>query len=431
MNRLRVLLIFILVVIITGCNNFRLERPLPNNENKRLVKVEAFDELANPSGVKAENGRFYFIALEDEGLNYYSFSLVTNKVQNILKGIGGYEALIPMKDKQVVYIDVKGDLKYLNNHQEITIDKKITGVNYPNILVSADKTMILYTREIDGQQSVFSYDVDTKEKRRIIPSLEKTDYENFMLSRLSHTGEYFLLSNRLIYDTEGNYLAAINTTSARWAPNDRWLAYIMVGEGSEDINIGEIKTKLGKSFCIFSMEKLEERELFHNDEGFIDPIDVIQWSEDSKVVAISAGKVIKSSGYLEGIDYDKILVYQLDADVSNEIKDMDYNFYQILFDTLIFGNNLGERQPAVIVGIEEKNQMVIEEPLLINNKDMFVITHEDKGYLINGKNLMEIDKEGNRNVIYTFPWEVDEVYYEEVNKLFVILDSNKEVYLLK
>lgn len=176
----------------------------------------------------------------------------------------------------------------------------------------------------------------------------------------------------------------------------------------------------------------KDRIIYEDTTGLIDPIDNIQWSKDASKVSIAVGEITKTPyGELEKVDYNKIFVYNLLQQDSTEVKNMPYNYHEILFNNYIYASSLGKRDILEIVSIDGGDRRKYENPKLLNGQDMFVISHNREAYFLDKQNLMMFTSQGQEKVIIQLPWEVSEVYFDTKTRKFIFINKDRNIYLLK
>ncbi|KAB3540985.1 hypothetical protein F8154_00250 [Alkaliphilus pronyensis] len=420
------------VVMLASCSEIGRERPLPQNDLS-IKEADLKQDIYNINGVEVKDGSLYFTGRTEEGFNYY---LINNGSQEevIFEGLENYEWFTPLKERDALYVDYKSQLYHLAQEKRIKIDEGVSGVKATNVIVSPDRKAVLYTKTTEEKDKLILLSLDNYNLKVIKDELSEDQLEDFVrTTHWSENGGYFVLNNKEIYNKEGGYIAEIDALSLKWAPNDELIAYIKTPATNEEnsIIVSETKTNIGSDFCIFSLKDLNSKALFSTREGLLNVNDVIQWNDSSNRVAIAVGNIKKIDNHFEGIDYKKILVFDLEQDKTKILDNMDYNFYKFIFDDYITAYSLGKREPLLVMNIATSKTKLFNGPLMLNSRDMFVISQKNKGYLVNNNNLMEIDSKGKEKMIYTFPWEVKEVYYDPKHNSLIIINNNEKIYWLK
>lgn len=431
MMSLYVMLICILINSI-GCGNARnKEENTEPNQKEVLIPVNSVQGFTSMNGFKAEDGKFYFTGIQNNRWGFYELDLNTHAIEEVYGKIGEYDVFIPIEKYGAIYVDVDGNLYIRQDGKDRKIDEEIYGTYSPNLLVSPDGKGILYTKGKQENASLYRYLIGEASPIRIKEKISPDAFFTFSYTtHWSNQSHYFIFNNKEIYDEAGKLYATINGTAAKWAPNDGRVAFIKEPKDLEknQIFVGDWKSYIGTQFYLFDLKQKKEKVVYENQNGIIDAIDNIQWAKDGSLVGLSVGEIQRTSnGALESIDYEKVFVHRIKDGWGKEIHKVPYNFYEILFDTHIYGSSIGKRDQVEIVEISSDARKVFDQPVILNARDMFIISSKDRGYLANGRALIEIDKEGRERKILELPWDINEMYLDHDSKKIII--TNKE-YLL-
>ncbi|SCY40152.1 TolB-like translocation protein [Alkaliphilus peptidifermentans] len=429
--------LFILIgftIILVSCGGiYPRERPLPQ-EGLALEEAIVDEGIRSKTGVDIANGKFYFTGMTDTGFNYYMINSSTMEKTIIFEGLENYDWFTPLMEEEALYVDYDGALYILSNGEGKQMEENITGTRRPNVVVSPDRKAVLYTKDSSMGHQLYLYDLNENNAILIKEALLEDEFLNFLrATHWSNHGDYFILNNEEIYDRNGSFIAQIEALSLKWSPNDEWIAYIASSPESEktSIIIGDRETFIGTDFCLFSLVDYSETVIYSREEGLINPIDAIQWNESSSRVAIAVGTIKMIEDYYEGMDYKEVLTYDIASDERNIIEKMPYNYYEFIFDDYLYVYNLGKREALVIMNVISREKIEFDAPLLLNSKDMFIITNGNLAYLINNNQLMEFTRDGEYNPLFTFPWPAEEVHYDSDEKQFIIINTDNNIYWLK
>ena len=433
MSKTKLIAVFIILLLATACSP--LQRIGQGDNSTRLQRLEEAEKFENLNGFKAEEGRFYFSGIMEGKLGFFSINLSTHEVEKEDWDIGEYDLYVPLKKQESIIVNFDGELIHRKENKDKRIAVDISGEYSPNVILSPDRRLLLYTTGSRQGATLYRYDIDNEEVKKIKDSITEEAFYTFHYTTLwSNKSGYFIHNNEEIYDDKGEGFAVIKATSAKWSPDDKYIAYIQMPQDIEEqrIQIGDWKSYIGNEFKLYNLKDRTDEVLFKNSEGYIDPVDSIQWSKDSTRVAISEGKIIKSvEGELEEMQYERVMVYGLKDSKSHTVNDMKYNHYEFIFNTLVYGNNFGIREAMEIVSIDREERKSFQNPVMLNSKELFVITHKDKGYFVNGRDLMHINKDGKASVLISLPWKIDEMYIDYETEQLIIINENMELYLVK
>lgn len=433
--------IIILVILIsnTACSQIKEYKGNKDRSNEvkrgQLFKVEAVDEFTSLNGFKVEDGIFYFSGIQGDQWVFYGLDLNSVKLKRRYDEIGDYDVYIPLKGKDAIYVDLDGKLFYTKSGVEKAIDEKIYGSYSPNILVSRDESVILYTKGSQEESSLYLYALGEKAPKLIKDKVSSDAF--FTFSYTTHWSDksgYFIFDNNEIYNKEGEFLSKIDATASKWSPNDDKIAFIRKPEDlkQNQIVIGDWQSYIGYEFAIFNIEQDKDETIYKNEEGLLDAIDNIQWGSDGKLVGISTGSIEKgSNSELERVNYEKIFVWNVDDAKGKEIENMPYNFYEILFDRYVYGSSIGKRDRVEIVEVWGENRKIFSKPVILNSEDMFVTTDENKAYLLDGKDLVQFNVNGTSSILVQLPWTVSEMYFDKKTEQLILINEQLEMFLLK
>lgn len=435
------LLFFIIVISLligyTGCsiNKGSIKDEVYNAKKGELFHVKNIDGFSSLSGFKVDGESFFFSGTKEGSWGYFKLDLSNMGLKKIYDTIGGYDVFIPLEGQDAIYVDLDGRLFVRKNGKDKKIDENIHGMYSPNILVSPDQKGILYIKGKEGEAGLYRYMLDEDVPIKIKDSISKEAFFTFTFTtHWSNKSHFFIFDNNEVYDSHGKLYAVINGTAAKWSPNDEMIAFIRKPQNLKDkqIFIGDWKSYIGSEFAIFNIDNRSDETIYKNDIGLIDAIDSIQWAKDSSLIAISVGKINKSkSGELESTDYEKIFVYNVESKMEAEVESMPYNFYEVLFHNYVYGSSIGKRDRIEIVQVFNKDRYKFEEPVILNNIDMFIISEDKAAYLISGNELIEFNIEGESRIIKKLPWEVSEMYFVPITNQLIIINKDLLLFVIK
>lgn len=429
---------FVILLVFIGCS----ADPIKNHNNTpinikkgELTQVNSVDKFTNINGFKIEDGKFYFSGIKNDKWGFYELNLQDYNIQQRYSQIGEYDVFIPLNGEDAIYINLDGELFIRRNGTDTKIDDEIYGVYSPNILVSSDQKGILYTKGEQENAALYMYMLDQKNPIKIREEVSSDAFFTFSYTtHWSNESHYFIFDNKEIYDNNGKLYDTIDATTAKWAPNDKVIAYIRKPKDLEGqkISIGEWKSHIGNEFALYYIDNKKDETIYESKIGLIDAIDSIQWAKDSSMVGLSVGKINKTpSGQLENIDYEKVYTYSLKNKISKEVNDMPYNFYEILFDKYIYGSSIGKRDKVEIVDVFEYKRKIFDTPVILNSKDMFIISTDNTAYLINGRKLMELRRDGGQEMMIELPWDISEMYWDSKTKQLILINKEYLLFVIK
>ncbi|AKL97164.1 hypothetical protein CACET_c37360 [Clostridium aceticum] len=428
-----VMVLIYIVLLLVACN----DNPDNHSDNKEnptaLQKVEGVKGFSTINGYKVEEGKFYFSATKKNEWNFYSLDLETQVLEKSHEEAGEYDLYIPIEEESAVYVDLEGQLFYRVGEEEKKIDEEIVGLHRPNLLISPNKTAVLYTKGSREKADLYLYYLDQDQSKLIKENIGEDAFQTFSFTtQWSHKTNYFIFYNSEIYDDEGKYYSTLEATTAKWAPDDKYIVYIRKPQEKEEVLIGDWRTYIGTELALLQIEEKEDKTIYENPMGLVDPIDSIQWSKDASKVSISTGEIIKAPhGEIEAVKYQEVFVYNLDSEKGILVENMPYNYYEILFDNYLYGSSLGKRDALELVEIYGKDRKVYENPVLLNSQDMFVISHEKEAFFLDGEKLIRRSREGKEEVVLSIPWEVNEIYFDKKTKKIIITSREVALYLFK
>ncbi|MBM7614993.1 hypothetical protein [Alkaliphilus hydrothermalis] len=400
---------------------------------ERLQKIEAMEPYREYSPFRVEEGRLYFTTLENDGLNVYRMNIKSKEVDKIFSRIEEYDSFVPLVEDEAVYVDAEGNLFHKKNGKEKKIDTQISGLNSPNVLIAPTRDGVLYTKGTHESSDLYMHLFEEDESRLIKRNITEEAYNNFSFAtQWSNERNYFVFNNNEVYNNKGEKISNIEATSMRWAPKDNYIAYIQKPDNREGnkVQIGHWQTYIGEKFILHNVDNGEEKVMLKTSYGLVDPIDSIQWSKNGEMTAVLEGKVNRGKeDVLEKIDYKGVQVYHIATEKLTKMEGLKFNFYQLLFNEYVYGKNLGEQGPLEIRPIGEGEEKTFKEPLMLNDKDLFMIINQDKAYLINGDELIQLDDKGESNSLMRFPWTPYAMYYDEKNQGLIIINEAKEMFL--
>ncbi len=434
MRKTRTLVLFFILLALSSCSP--LSRPEEkDSEVKKLVRVEETNKFQNLNGFKAEKGKFYFSGILEKKLGFFSLDLNNGKLEKEDWDIAEFDLYVPLENQESIIVNFDGELLHRKEGKDRKIDEDISGEYSPNILLSPDRQMLLYTKGPREKAALYRYDIIREEKKLIKDIISDEAFYTFHYTTLwSNAAGYFIYNNEEIYDDKGVFYSNISATSSKWSPKDDYIAYIQEPRNKEaaNIQIGDWKSSIGEAFHIFELRTKETKALFSSGEGFIDPVDSIQWSKDGTRVAISEGRIIMTANReLEEIQYKKVLLHDIENNKQYVIDDMPYNHYQFIFNSILYGNNFGVREPMEIINYEEAVRNSYESPVMLNSNDLFVIDYGESGYFVNGRSLMQITPNGEVTTFLRLPWKIDEMYIDDTTGQLIMINDAMELYLLK
>jgi len=423
-------MVLALVLLGTGCGPRALNRP----QGGKLEEITEIAALGEITGHRAAKGSFYFTAMNQEGYGYYALDLTSKEITLLFDQIDNYLSFIPIDAGKAIYVDEEDQLFYLEGEAHVKLDDDISGLNSPNVILSPDGTRVLYTKGIGAGASLYYIALPDGAPKRVIGALEEEAFNTFhFTTQWSNLGKYFTYYHQQVFDADANLVASFLGTSSKWSPTDEYIAFIKIPpeKDSNTITIGDWHTFVGRELMIYELESGRETIIFNDAEGFIDPIESIQWSPSGKKLAISHGKIVAQERYLEKINYDKILVYHLKTQKKESIEPMAYNFYNFLQEETLYGNNLGVKEALEVVSLQTKARTKFDTPVILNNRDMYRITDGEKAYLVDGQRLLEIDGKGENRQLMALPWELYSLYYDHETQTFIMINRDKGLYIIQ
>ncbi|SNS78527.1 hypothetical protein SAMN05446037_10218 [Anaerovirgula multivorans] len=433
MKRKSYILIIIMLIIgaLIGCNS----NPQEKNNSNKLQQVEEIQGFTSINGYKVQESRFLFTAVKKNEWNILSLDLESGNINSVHQDVEKYDLYIAIGETGAVYIDLEGQLFHRMEGKERKIDENVVGVHRPNLLLSPKQNAVLYTKGAGKEADVYVYFFQQEKPMLIKENIPEDAFANFSFTtQWSNKKNYFIYNNEEVYNDKGELYDTIEATSAQWSPMDQHIVFIKKPDDlqQKEIMIGNWSTYIGEELVLLNIEKKKEEIIYESPMGLIDPIDSIQWSKDGSKVGVSVGEITKAPhGELERVNYEKVFVYDVSTKEGVEMEEMPYNYYEILFDNYLYGSSLGRRDVLEIAAIYHEDRKKYETPVLLNSKDMFVISYEEEGYFLDGNNLIKITSEGKTEFLIELPWEVNEIYLEPKTKTFIITNRDMELYLLK
>lgn len=424
-------------IFLIGCNSNSLQRGNPAEEriSHKIQQVEAIQGFSTINGYKVQEGKFFFTGVKDNEWDFYCLDIASGEIKSIHQEAENYDLYIALGEKGAVYVDLDGKLYYRNGDIEKKVDENIIGVHRPNLLISPNQNAVLYTKGLREKADLYLYFFDKEEPQLIKKNISEEAFKNFSFTtQWSNKTNYFIYNNEEVYNNKGQLHCKIKATTAKWSPDDVYIVFIKRPDELEEnsIYIGDWNTYIGKELMVLRIEDKKEEKIYENPKGLIDPIDSIKWSKNASKVGISVGDIEKAShGELESIKYNKIFIYDLETGEAMEVEDMPYNYYEILFNNYLYGSSLGKRDVLEIVALEDRVRKRYDTPVLLNSKDMFLISYNEVGYFLDGKRLLKITSNGETEEMTVFPWEVNEIYLDPVTDNLIITNKNMEMYLMK
>ncbi|MBU5676035.1 hypothetical protein KQI88_06370 [Alkaliphilus sp. MSJ-5] len=431
--------ILVVLIVFIGCSKISKEesnKNLPINMKKgELLEVKSVEKFSSINGFKVEDGKFFFSGIKNDKWGFYALDLNSHSLEQRYSQVGEYDVFIPLNGRDAIYVDLDGRLFVRQNGNEKKIDEEIYGSYSPNILVSPDQKGILYTKGVQGESDLYRYMLDEDAPIKIKDKISNDAFFTFSYTtHWSNKSHYFIFDNREVYDSNGKLYDTIDATAAKWSPNDEMIAFIREPKilKNQQIFVGDWQSYIGTEFAVYNIDGKSDKTIYKNDIGLIDAIDNIQWSKDSSLVGLSVGKINRNTnGELENIDYEKIFIYSFKTKMGKEVGNMPYNFYEALFDTYIYGSSIGKRDRVEIVEVFKDNRKIFDKPVILNSKDMFVISYEDNAYLINGRELIEINRAGESKKIMDLPWDISEMYFDSKTRQLIITNKNYFLFVIK
>lgn len=428
-----VIMLALLMMLAVGCSpQRRLGERTYTTELRRVVEADKFQNI---NGFKVEKGRFYFSGVYEERLGFFSINLNNLQIEKEDWNVGEFDLYIPIEKHESVLVNFDSELIHRKNNKDKRVDSGVSGEYSPNLLLSPNKDFMLYTKGSREAADLYLYDIEAGKGKNIKRGITEEAFYTFQYTtQWSNSSRFFIFNNQEIYDNTGKLHDSIQAASTKWSPNDEYIAFIGLPEDLESnrIRIGDWVSYIGRDFNVYNVKSKNIKRVFSSPEGFIDPVESIQWSKDSGRAAILAGSIKRAEGEeLEEIEYDRVHVYDIAEDKKFQVEDMKYNHYQFVFDTLLYGNNFGMREPMVLVKIQTGERRSFDKPIMLNSKEPFVEMHRDSGYMINGRDILRIDREGEVSVLKSLPWEVDEMYLDTETEQLILINSEMEIYLLK
>jgi len=428
-----------ILIVFIGCSTEPSEKynknVLDDITRGELTPVKSVEKFSNINGFKIEDGKFYFSGIKNEKWGFYDLDLRNHSIEQRYSQVGEYDVFIPLNGEDAIYVNIDGELFIRQDNKDKKIDDEIYGSYSPNILVSPDQKGILYTKGEKDAASLYRYMLDEDDPIKIKESISADAFFTFSYTtHWSNKDHYFIFDNSEIYDDNGELYEVINGTAAKWSPNDEMIAFIRKPENLKDMQVfvGDWQSYIGTEFVIYRISDKNQETIYENNMGLIDAIDSIQWAKDSSLVGISVGKINKTaSGELENIDYEKVFTYSFKNKISKEVDKIPYNFYEVLFDTYIYGSSIGKRDRVEVVQVFEDNRKIFDKPVILNSKDMFVISQDNAAYLINGRELIELNKQGESKMIMELPWDISEMYLDIETQQLIIINEDYFLFVIK
>ncbi len=423
-------------LILLGLTILILANCADNKDRKiyKLQKIKNVDGFTSINGYKVEKGKFYFTGIKNDEWDLYSLDLGDQSLANYHQNIESYDLYIALKDKRAIYIDLDSNLYYRKEGGDVKIDDGITGFNRPNLLISPSQDAILYTKKQDQTIGLYIYDLQEGQSLLVREGLSKEALKNFTFtSQWSKKGNYFIYNNEEIYNRGGQLQTRIQATASQWSPDDKYIVFIKKpGILQENkIIIGDWETYIGHELGLLHLPSQKEEIIYNSPPGLIDPIDNIQWSKSGKHVGISFGTILKSPhNELEGMDYQGVYIYDINGARGVEVGGLAYNYYEILFDNYLYASYLGKKSDLEIISIYGDRRWKYKRPVLLNSQDMFVISSDQIAYFVDDNRLMQILPGGQIQQVIKFPWQINELYFDEGSGKIIITTGDMEIYLL-
>lgn len=418
-----------LVLLETGCTPRAYHKP-PVDHFEEISEIAALGDI---TGHQAKEGHFYFTAMDQGGFAYYSLDLVSKEVRLLFDGLENYLSFIPIDEKRAIYVNGESQLIYWEGEKKIRLDEGISGLESPNVMVSPDGSRVLYTKGMGEEAALYHIQLPDGSPKRVIGNLEEEAFKTFhFTTQWSNQGKYFTYYHQQVFDADANLVASFLGTSSKWSPTDEYIAFIKIPpeRSANAITIGEWDTFVGRELMIYELESGKETIVFSDAQGFIDPVESIQWSPRGGKVAISHGKIVEQEDYLEKLHYDKILVYHLATQEKSSIEPMAYNYYDFLQEDILYGNNLGVKEALEVVSLRNGSRTKFNGPVILNSQDMYGITHGERAYMVDGQQLLEFDEEGKHRVLMNLPWELYSLYFDQKTETFVMVNRDQQLFIV-
>lgn len=419
------------VLNIIGCS----KEPVQEETIEELRQVEKVQGFSSINGYKVQEGKFFFTGIKKNQWNLYRLDLENEDLKAIHPEAENYDVYIALGEDAAVYIDLDGQLFYRTGEEEKRIDDEIMGIQRPNLLVSPSQEGVLYTKGPLEEADLYLYFFQQDEPVPIKKNISQDAFRTFSFTtQWSNKNNYFIYHNQEIYNDKGELYTTIDATTALWSPDDNYIAYIKIPEAAQEkeITIGHWNTYIGEELALLNVEEKKAKTIYENSKGLIDPIDSLQWSKNAAKIGVSVGDItITPHKELDELNYEKVYVYDVAAEEGMEVENIHFNYYEILFDNYLYASSIGKKEVLELVEIYEKDRKKYNNPALLNSQDMFVISHQKEGYLLDGRKLIKLNQQGEEEVIFQGPWEINEVYLDTKTKTFIITNEEMEMYLLK
>ncbi|MCC5909433.1 MAG: hypothetical protein JJT76_03220 [Clostridiaceae bacterium] len=431
MKKSLVLYGIMIMFFLVGCRQEAVEEEYVEGF-KKITEIEGFRNL---SGYRVDGGGFYFTGIKENKWYFYRLDLNTKELKEMHQKGEEYDVYIPIGAEEAVYIDLDGQLLYSIDDTEKKIAEEVKGHRRPNLLLSPNRDALLYTTGTVEDADLYLYNLQQEEYVLVKENISEDAFNTFgFTTQWSNEKNHFIFHNREVYDAEGNRYAVLDATMAKWAPNDVYIGFIRKPDNlrEEEIIIGDWQTYIGYEFMLFNVENLQSEVIYETSKGLVDEIDSIQWSKDGQIVGVSLGEITRGSeGHLQHVDYEAVFLYDLEREEGREVGEVPYNYYEIPFNSYFYGSSLGRRDALEVIEIWGEDRKSYDDPVLLNSADMFMISHENEGYFINGDQLVSIVPQGDVELILKFPWKVSQLYFDEETRNFIVINKDNNLYLRK
>ncbi|MDR5659655.1 hypothetical protein RH915_09120 [Serpentinicella sp. ANB-PHB4] len=434
-----IIILLFMIVILIGCG--REEDPQQQeaieSALERLEEVEAVADIGRITGVRVEEGIFYFTGVEENYFNFYALDLADFELTLIHERIGRYDSFIPIKKNEALLVDSEGQLLHRSGVEDKKIDEEITFTRSPNVRISPDESLVLYTKGPTENAHLYLYNIQENNRILVKDSMSEEEVKTFSYkTRWSPLGNYFVVNHNQIYDIEGNLYYEVDATTTNWGPNDEHLVFIKMPDNpiEEVIFTSHWESYIGYEMVLLSLESKEEKTIFTRPEGMVDVFENIQWSQEGSRVGISVGEIIQGSeGQLEKLNYEKVMIYNIEQKEATNVRNMPYNFFDFLSEKYIYGSNLGVRDVLDIIELETNERKTYSHPDILNNRDMFAIVEGSIAYIIEENQLLKVSFDDSEDImseeIIYFPWDVMTLYKDEKTARFVVITNENNVFV--
>lgn len=430
------LIIYSIVFVFSGCRIVSPQEKVKIDTLKTLKEIEEVRGIQKINGFKAENNRFYFTGVEENAFNFYHIDLTSMELTKEHSSIAAFVSFIPLGEGEAILIDENGQLFLRDHNSDILIDSNISMEQGPNIVVSPGLNKAVYTKGPKENSDLYLFIIG-EEPRLIKKAISQEAFSTFSYTTIwSKLENYFIFNNSEIYNSNGTLYDTINASSISWAPNDDYISFIRMPEDKKGNRVfsSHWESYVGEEFAIYYVNEKTDETIYKNQEGLVNVFEDIKWSEDNSKTSISVGEINRAQdGAFESMKYNHIVVYDILKELTYEIKDMPYNYYDFMFNEFIYGSNLGQRDVIEIAEIHGDYRGEFKNPKILNNIDMFFTYYKDKGYILSNRDLIQFDSRDikHTSIVKTFPWDISSIHLEPESEQFVVINKENQLFVLK